>query len=93
MNLSPEGKDYLTQVLAAEENKIIHFYGVQSCCGTNIGVELVEPSKKDEIIEIDNILFLIDKQVSSTLDKVTIHAEKESRELGLVLLGLAPVNC
>ncbi|WP_153730890.1 Fe-S cluster assembly protein HesB [Sporosarcina obsidiansis] len=93
MNISPEGKEYLTQVLVGRKNNIIRFYGMQSCCGTSIGVEIVEPTQEDEIIEIDGLSFVIDKQISSTLEKVTFHAEKENGELGLVLLGYTPMKC
>lgn len=93
MNLSSEGKAYLTQVLADQPINTIRFYGVPGCCGVNLGAEIAEASGEDETVEVDGITFAVDPQIKSMLADVTIHAEESNGQLGLALIGYAPKSC
>ncbi|WP_427108179.1 Fe-S cluster assembly protein HesB [Lysinibacillus xylanilyticus] len=93
MKMSPEGKNYLEQVLADSEVKTLRFFGIPGCCGVNLGVGLEAPSKEDAIEKIEGIEVAIHPDIASQLTEVTIHAEEENGELGLVLVGYSPKSC
>lgn len=93
MDVSLDGKNYLTQVIEASEAKTLRFYGISGCCGVNLGVGLDEAHESDEIITIEGLTVAIDPQVKSQLAGVTIHAEEENGEMGLVLLGYNQKSC
>ncbi|SIT91824.1 Fe-S cluster assembly protein HesB [Edaphobacillus lindanitolerans] len=93
MNISPEGKAYLTQVLSDQSINTIRFYGVSGCCGVNLGAEIAAASVDDEIVVLDGINLAVDPQVKSLLTDVTIHAEESNGEMGISLVGYAPRCC
>lgn len=93
MEFSLDGKNYLTQVMEVSEAKTLRFYGISGCCGVNLGVGLDEAQKTDEILTIDGLIVAIDPQVKDQLTGVTIHAEEENGEMGLVLLGYQQKSC
>jgi len=91
--MSPEGKNYLEQVLADSEVKTIRFFGIPGCCGVNLGVGLEAPTENDAVQTIEGIKVAIHSDIALQLKDVTIHAEEENGELGLVLLGYSPTSC
>ncbi|MFE0507180.1 Fe-S cluster assembly protein HesB [Peribacillus butanolivorans] len=93
MDISVEGKNYLTQVIEDSEVKTLRFYGIAGCCGVNLGVGLDEAQATDEVAFIERIQVAVDPQVKAQLEGVTIHAEEENGEIGLVLLGFTPTSC
>ncbi|MFE4706966.1 Fe-S cluster assembly protein HesB [Peribacillus simplex] len=93
MDVSVEGKNYLTQVIEDSEVKTLRFYGSAGCCGVNLGVGLDEAQATDEVTFIEGIQVAVDPQVKAQLEGVTIHAEEENGEIGLVLLGFTPTSC
>lgn len=93
MKISAEGKKYLDQVLAESEVKTIRFFGVQGCCGMNLSVALDPEQENDTIQTIEGIKVAIEPSITSQLTDVTIHAEEEHGEIGLVLLGHKATCC
>lgn len=94
MKISPEGKNYLEQVLADSDVKTLRFFGIEGCCGVNLSVNLEAPTEKDAVQSIDGIEVAIHPDIAPQLTDVTIHAEEEENgELGLVLLGYSPTSC
>jgi len=93
MKMSPEGKNYLEQVLADSEVKTLRFFGIPGCCGVNLGVGLEAPTNEDTVENIEGIEVAIHPDIAPQLTAVTIHAEEESGELGLVLVGYSPKTC
>lgn len=93
MKMSPEGKNYLEQVLADSEVKTLRFFGIAGCCGVNLGVGLEAPVEEDAIHTIEGIEVAIHPDIAPQLTGVTIHAEEENGELGLVLVGYSPTSC
>ncbi|WP_431810510.1 Fe-S cluster assembly protein HesB [Lysinibacillus capsici] len=93
MKMSPEGKNYLEQVLADSEVKTLRFFGITGCCGVNLGVGLEAPAAEDAIQIIEGIEIAIHPDIAPQLTDVTIHAEEENGELGLVLVGYSPTSC
>lgn len=93
MKMSPEGKNYLEQVLADSEVKTLRFFGIAGCCGVNLDVGLEAPVAEDAIQTIEGIEVAIHPDIASQLTDVTIHAEEENGELGLVLVGYSPTSC
>jgi len=93
MDVSLDGKNYLTQVMEESEAKTLRFYGIAGCCGVNLGVGLDEAQETDELVTIEGIQIAIDPQVKAQLTGVTIHAEEENGEIGLVLLGYTQKIC
>ncbi|MGG0655408.1 Fe-S cluster assembly protein HesB [Rummeliibacillus pycnus] len=93
MDISTEGKNYLKQVIENLEVKTLRFYGIPGCCNVNLGVGLDEAQLNDEVITIDGITVAIDPIISSQLEGVTIHAEEENGEMGLLLVGYTPTSC
>lgn len=93
MKMSPEGKNYLEQVLADSEVKTLRFFGIEGCCGVNLGVGLEAPTESDTVQTIEGIEVAIAPNIAPQLTDVTIHAEEENGELGLVLLGYSPTSC
>lgn len=93
MKMSPEGKNYLEQVLAESEVKTLRFFGIAGCCGVNLSVGLEAPAAEDAIQTIEGIEVAIHPDIAPQLTDVTIHAEEENGELGLVLVGYSPTSC
>ncbi|TSI05751.1 Fe-S cluster assembly protein HesB [Lysinibacillus sp. BW-2-10] len=93
MKISVEGKNYLDQVLAEAEVKTLRFFGVQGCCGMNLSVALDPAQETDTVQTIDGIDVAIEPSIAPQLTDVTIHAEEENGEFGLVLLGYTPTSC
>ncbi len=93
MKMSPEGKQFVEQVLAQSEGATLRFYGVAGCCGMNLGAEIAQAKEDDTVQTIEGIEIAVDPQIAEQLIDVTIHAEEENDQLGLVLLGYAPTSC
>ena len=93
MEISVKGEQYLTQVIAESEVKTLRFYGIAGCCGVNLGVALEEARATDEVLLKEGIQIAIDPQIKAQLENITIHAEEENGEQGLVLLGYSPTSC
>lgn len=93
MDMTVEGKNYLTQAIEGSEVKTLRFYGIAGCCGVNLGVGLDDAQATDEVTLIEGIQVAVDPQVKAQLEGVTIHAEEENGEMGLVLLGFTPTSC
>ena len=91
--MSPEGKQFIEQVLAQAEGATLRFYGVGGCCGMNLGAEIAQTQKEDTVQTVEGIEIAVDPQIAEQLTGVTIHAEEENGELGLVLLGYEPKSC
>lgn len=93
MKISPEGKQYLEDVLQDSEVKTLRFYGIAGCCGVNLGVALEAANEADEIRTIEGIEIAVHPDIAPQLTDVTIHAEEENGDIGLVLIGYAPTCC
>lgn len=93
MKISPEGKNYLDQILADSEVKTLRFFGVQGCCGMNLSVAIDPVQETDTVQTIEGINVAIDASIAPQLTDVTIHAEEEQGEIGLVLIGYTPTSC
>lgn len=93
MKMSPEGKNYLEQVLADSEVKTLRFFGIPGCCGVNLGVGLEASTNEDAVETIEGIEVAIHPDIAPQLTEVTIHAEADDGELGLVLVGYSPKSC
>lgn len=93
MKMSPEGKQFIEQVLAQAEGATLRFYGVTGCCGMNLGAEIAQAKEEDTVQTIEGIDIAVDPQIAEQLKDVTIHAEEENGELGLVLLGYEQTSC
>ncbi|MDM5233719.1 MULTISPECIES: Fe-S cluster assembly protein HesB [Lysinibacillus] len=93
MKMSPEGKNYIEQVLADSEVKTLRFFGIAGCCGVNLGVGIEAPTEDDTVQTIEGIEVAIHPDIAPQLTDVTIHAEEENGELGLVLVGYSPKSC
>ena len=93
MKMSPEGKQFIEQVLAQAEGATLRFYGVAGCCGMNLGAEIAQAKEEDTLQTVKGIEIAVDPQIVEQLTGVTIHAEEENGELGLVLLGYEQKSC
>lgn len=93
MKMSPEGKQFIEQLLAQAEGATLRFYGVAGCCGMNLGAEIAQAKEEDTVQKVEGIEIAVDPQIAEQLTGVTIHAEEENGELGLVLLGYSPTSC
>lgn len=91
MKITPEGKAYIHEVLKDSAVKTIRFYGMPNCCSVDLRVAL-EPAAASDIVQtIEAIQIAIDPEVTHLLTDVTIHAEEQEGNLGLILLGYNPV--
>lgn len=90
MDISAEGKNYLLQVINDSEVKTLRFYGIPGCCSVNLGVGLEEAKSTDEVFTIEGIQVAVDPLIKEQLEGVTIHAEEENGEIGLLLAGYNP---
>ncbi|MEK4701810.1 Fe-S cluster assembly protein HesB (plasmid) [Lysinibacillus capsici] len=93
MKISPEGKQFVEQVLAQAEGATLRFYGVAGCCGMNLGAEIAQAQEADTVETVEGVNIAVDPQIASQLADVTIHAEEENGQLGLVLLGYEQKSC
>lgn len=90
MDISAEGKNYLMQVIEDSEVKTLRFYGIPGCCSMNLGVGLEEAKLEDEVVTLEGIEIAIDPLIKDQLEGVTIHAQEEDGEIGLLLAGYTP---
>ena len=51
MKISPEGKQFVEQVLAQAEGASLRFYGVAGCCGMNLGAEIAQAKRNKENVD------------------------------------------
>ena len=93
MKMSPEGKQFIEQVIEQVEGATLRFYGVAGCCGMNLGAEIAQAKEEDSVQTIEGIEIAVDPQIVEQLTDVTIHAEEENGQLGLVLLGYEQSSC
>lgn len=93
MKISPEGKQFVEQVLAQAEGATLRFYGVAGCCGMNLSAEIAQAQEADKVELLEGIEIAVDPQIAQQLKDVTIHAEEENGQLGLVLLGYEQTSC
>lgn len=93
MDISNEGKAYLMQVIEESDIKTLRFYGIEGCCNINLGVGLEEAKPTDLVSIIEGIQVAIDPLVKEHLEDVTIHAEEQDGEIGLLLVGYTPQSC
>ncbi|AWE07509.1 Fe-S cluster assembly protein HesB [Lysinibacillus sp. 2017] len=93
MKMSPEGKQFVEQVIEQVEGATLRFYGVAGCCGMNLGAEIAQAKEEDSVQTIEGIEIAVDPQIAEQLTDVTIHAEEENGQLGLVLLGYEQSSC
>lgn len=93
MKISPEGKQFIEQVLVQAEGATLRFYGIAGCCGMNLSAEIVQAQEEDIVETFDGIEIAVDPQITKQLSDVTIHAEEENGQLGLVLLGYEQSSC
>lgn len=93
MKMSPEGKQFVEQVLAQAEGATLRFYGVAGCCGMNLSAEIAQVKEEDTVQTVEGIDIAVDPQIKEQLTNVTIHAEEENGQLGLVLLGYDQTSC
>lgn len=93
MKMSPEGKQFVEQVLAQAEGATLRFYGVAGCCGMNLSAEIAQVKEEDTVQTVEGIDIAVDPQIKEQLTNVTIHAEEENGQLGLVLLGYDQKSC
>ncbi len=93
MKMSAEGKQFVEQVLAQAEGATLRFYGVAGCCGMNLGAEIAQAQEEDTVQTVEGINIAVDPQIVEQLTDVTIHAEEENGQLGLVLLGYEQSSC
>lgn len=91
--MSPEGKQFVEQVLAQTEGATLRFYGVAGCCGMNLSAEITQVKEEDTVQTVEGIDIAVDPQIKEQLTNVTIHAEEENGQLGLVLLGYDQTSC
>ncbi|WP_232733104.1 hypothetical protein [Lysinibacillus xylanilyticus] len=54
---------------------------------------LEAPTDEDTVKTIEGIEVAIHPDIAPQLTEVTIHAEEENGELGLVLVGYSPKSC
>lgn len=54
---------------------------------------LEAPTEHDTVQTIEGIEIAIHPDIAPQLTDVTIHAEEENGEFGLVLLGYSPTSC
>lgn len=92
MNMTPEGRRYIEEVVAKSRYRTLRFYGVSACCGTSLGVGLQEAQEGDERIPLDGITIAVDPQVKPLLEGVSIHAKEQYGELSLALEGYRPAS-
>lgn len=93
MKMSPEGKQFVEQVLAQAEGATLRFYGIAGCCGMNLSAEIAQVKEEDTVQTVEGIDIAVDPQIKEQLTNVTIHAEEENGQLGLVLLGYDQTSC
>lgn len=93
MKISEEGKKYLTQMMSDSGVNTLRFYAIPGCCGLSVGVELAPIEETDRVEIVDGFEVAIHQDIDNQLTNVTIHAEEEDGEVGLVLMGYSVKTC
>ena len=71
----------------------LRFFGIQGCCGVNLGVALQEPEENDVLDQVNELNIAIGVDVKEQLRNVTIDVEEENGEIGIVLKGYNNSSC
>lgn len=90
MKMTEQAKAYVQQAMETKGVSTLRFYGVAGCSGMNLGVALQEAEEKDVVEDIMGIQIAIQPEIKGQLTNITIDAEEENGEWGLVLIGYKP---
>lgn len=93
MKMTEQAKTYLQQAMETKGVYTLRFYGIAGCSGMNLGVALQEAKEKDIAEDIMGVKIAIQPEFKGQLTNVTIDAEEEDGELGLVLNGYNEGTC
>ena len=66
MKMSPEGKQFVEQVLAQAEDATLRFYGVAGCCGMNLSAEIAKANEEDTVQMIEGIEIAVIHKLKSS---------------------------
>ena len=93
MKITEQATTFIQEAMKENNADTIRFYGVSGCCGLNLAVAL-QPAEENDIIEtINSVQVAIQPEMVEQLKDVTINAEENNGELGLVLEGYNQSSC
>ena len=93
MNITEQAKEYIQQVMQEKQISTLRFFGIQGCCGVNLGVALQEAEENDVLEQINGSTIAIQVEVKEQLNNITIDVEDENGEKGIVLNGYNNTSC
>lgn len=93
MKITDQAKDYIQQAMQENNVSTLRFYGIQGCCGVNLGVSLQEAEENDVIEQVNGVQVAIQPDVKDQLDGVTLEVEEDNGDIGLVLNGYHNSSC
>ncbi len=93
MNITEQAKEYIQQVMQEKQISTLRFFGIQGCCGVNLGVALQEAEENDVLEQINGLTIAIQVEVKEQLNNITIDVEDENGEKGIVLNGYNNTSC
>lgn len=93
MNITNQAKEYIQQAMQENNVSTLRFFGIQGCCGVNLGVSLQEAEESDLLEEVNGLSIAIQPEMKEQLNNVTLDVEEEDGEMGLVLNGYNHSSC
>jgi iron-sulfur cluster assembly protein len=93
VNITEQAKEYIQQVMQEKQISTLRFFGIQGCCGVNLGVALQEAEENDVLEQINGLTIAIQVDLKEHLNNVTIDVEAENGEKGIVLNGYNNTSC
>ena len=85
MIITEQAKEYIKQAMQDKQVSTLRFFGIQGCCGVNLGVALQDPEENDVLEQVNGLNIAIQVDLNEQLSNVTIDVEEENGEMGIVL--------
>lgn len=89
MKITDEAKSLITQILISNNCNCLQVMLKKSCCGTSLSFAIGNLNAQDKPVSINGISVIMDSQVRSRTDTVTLTAKNGE----LVVEGDAPSCC
>ncbi len=93
MKITEQAITFIQNAMKENNADTIRFYGVPGCCSLNLAVALQSAEENDIIEIINSVQVAIQPEMVEQLKDVTINAEENNGEMGLVLEGYNQSSC
>lgn len=93
MKITDQAKEYIQQAMQENNVSTLRFFGIQGCCGVNLGVSLQDAEENDLLEDVNGVKVAIQHEMKEQLNNVILDVEEDNGDMGLVLNGYNNTSC